>query len=1611
MREIDRINSQFPEISYATNFKKKLQSLAHSKFGYVLRVREDGVLTEVNIFKALAEKISTLWGGIDRTDRTLVEYHLINVLEKLKKDDEQLAQQLAKRIGYQLINLPPKKRNESLRELSPSTLQSPVLEKNKSLGNSFKPNLLPMNGSDSNSFPLEARKNKGAILENMTPLFSELRVRASKEKIISNPTAFIGSKLGFKEEPKENEAEVEEIDTENEDVLSEDSVSREKKSWWSGLKVVLIGGGIVFGLSSAYAIQAFAPNLFSAMSPSSEGQNLTTYSKSSYGDLSFNPHSYTPLHSHKLTGALTLDILQGLEKLGSILRLNQLVAQEQQDWSSATKIVALVFGVGLLASIFKSVKDNSLHEACKIGDKSKVEKILKQGIDLNARDANGLTGLHWAVLNGHIEIVRYLVSQGADIFAKNHRGATACHLAAFAGDTDIVVYFVETNKKLLEMQNFVANTPLQLAAYNGHLKTVKKLVSMGANVSAQSIKKETPLHLAAYNGHTKVVRYLVSQGADPNLICKVGYPAFISALSYGHKKLATYLFNRTTPNNQAWLYHKWLNHRFGVHIGVVHEEEEITLGSFSSFIAFDHLHKSIVKNKNWLDKAPSGWNENDTKVITEAIAKATYFANFSKNKKTRIGEALIRYDNHQPLILPSGVENHAITLSFLNDFMVTGDRGLKIYSFSRMNAYPKLNVGRMTSYPHLHVRKMKNLSKINEIITNLILDFNSNLKGEYFVIDILNDLETMPPHACVEKKEQPGHICPWAAAKLGFQQVLLLYLFQKFFKEDNDEKGALEKAIDYSTHMFKSWVRKDRENFLNKYLTKVPDSNPYKAYILGCIYHHLEHKKSPDKELSALISSRCPEAVSIAEQVTVTVSKDNLRKYSQPHKTKISQHSDESLTLESTPAQNTFNSGTLIEKEPDNVSSLPIVPVSDDLDSKDNSEGVSLHEACKNGDKSKVEKILKKGIELNTRDAHGAKDLHWAAQNGHVEFVKYLVSQGADILAQNHYGITACHLAALNGATDIVAHFVNINKEVLEIQDHSGSIPLHYAAFNGRLETVKELVSKGANVILTQDHKGATACHLAAFKGATDIVAHFVNINKEVLEMQDCNANTSLHYAASNGRLETVKELVSRGANVSAQSIKKTTPLHIAAHNGHVEVVKYLVSQGADILTRDALDQTALHVAAQTGYANVVEYLISQGADPNLICGDGYPAFLSALSNGHENLAKDLFNRTTPDNQAWLYHKWINHRFGVHIGVVHKEKEITLGGFTQIITFDRLHKSILKNKSWLKKAPPSWNKNDTTVITKAIAKATYFANFSKDKKARVAEAIKRYHDHQLLILPSGIEDHVITLSFLNDFMVTGDRALMIYSNSPMEDYPKLKDYPKLNIPPMAPYPHLHMRKMKNLSKIDEIITNLILDFNSNLKSEYFNTHILNDLATDLPHACVEKKEQPGQICPWLAAKLGFQQALLLYLFQKFLKEGDNEEDASKKAEQYSISMFKSWVRQDREDFLNEYLANVPDSNPYKAFILGCIYHHLENKKSPDKKLLALISSRCPEAVNIAKQVYKDNFRMYSQAHKTKAGQHSDESLTLESTPAQNTFDSGTFIEEEPVFSSDTVSLK
>ena len=74
------------------------------------------------------------------------------------------------------------------------------------------------------------------------------------------------------------------------------------------------------------------------------------------------------------------------------------------------------------------------------------------------------------------------------------------------------------NGAQFEEPNSAGFSPLHIAAQEGHLSVVKRLVGgAGAKVDVLNRDRDTPLYWAAYNGHTEVVQYLVRAGNDFDL--------------------------------------------------------------------------------------------------------------------------------------------------------------------------------------------------------------------------------------------------------------------------------------------------------------------------------------------------------------------------------------------------------------------------------------------------------------------------------------------------------------------------------------------------------------------------------------------------------------------------------------------------------------------------------------------------------------------------------------------------------------------------------------------------------------------------------------------------------------------------------------------------------------------------------------------------------------------------------------------------------------------------------------------------------------------------------------------------------------------------------------
>src|SRR5690606_33070117 len=56
--------------------------------------------------------------------------------------------------------------------------------------------------------------------------------------------------------------------------------------------------------------------------------------------------------------------------------------------------------------------------------------------------------------------------------------------------------------------------PLSIAAEEGDLEEVKRLVSHGAILGREDAKRKRAVHYAAEKGHLPVIKYLCEQGAD-----------------------------------------------------------------------------------------------------------------------------------------------------------------------------------------------------------------------------------------------------------------------------------------------------------------------------------------------------------------------------------------------------------------------------------------------------------------------------------------------------------------------------------------------------------------------------------------------------------------------------------------------------------------------------------------------------------------------------------------------------------------------------------------------------------------------------------------------------------------------------------------------------------------------------------------------------------------------------------------------------------------------------------------------------------------------------------------------------------------------------------------
>jgi ankyrin repeat protein len=213
----------------------------------------------------------------------------------------------------------------------------------------------------------------------------------------------------------------------------------------------------------------------------------------------------------------------------------------------------VIFAVALLLSTVSGYGASraALADAAEKMDRSRIRALVKQRVDVNAPQIDGMTALHWATYQDDLEIAELLVGAGANVKAANRYGVTPLSLACTNGNGAMVDMLLKAgadpNAPLPG-----GETPLMTAARTGALASVKALLFRGASVDAKDDRRgQTALMWAAAEGHAAVVQALIDAGANFRARVPSGFTPLLFAVREGRIDVVRVLLKAGADVNET----------------------------------------------------------------------------------------------------------------------------------------------------------------------------------------------------------------------------------------------------------------------------------------------------------------------------------------------------------------------------------------------------------------------------------------------------------------------------------------------------------------------------------------------------------------------------------------------------------------------------------------------------------------------------------------------------------------------------------------------------------------------------------------------------------------------------------------------------------------------------------------------------------------------------------------------------------------------------------------------------------------------------------------------------------------------------------------------------
>jgi ankyrin repeat protein len=172
-------------------------------------------------------------------------------------------------------------------------------------------------------------------------------------------------------------------------------------------------------------------------------------------------------------------------------------------------------------------QDNAILAAAEAGQAGRVEELIAQGANLEARDVHGRTPLMAAAVADRADVVRLLLQKGSDVHALNLYGGNAMWFAVMNDRAEVGRILMEHGAGMV-----VDGEPAFFAAAcHARINFMTMLLADSADVNQRDSTGATPLIRAASCGRMESVQFLIDHGADVHAVDNRGQ----SALAFAEK--------------------------------------------------------------------------------------------------------------------------------------------------------------------------------------------------------------------------------------------------------------------------------------------------------------------------------------------------------------------------------------------------------------------------------------------------------------------------------------------------------------------------------------------------------------------------------------------------------------------------------------------------------------------------------------------------------------------------------------------------------------------------------------------------------------------------------------------------------------------------------------------------------------------------------------------------------------------------------------------------------------------------------------------------------------------------------------------------------------------